>query len=51
VHGLESLRLSFFDSYRSLDGVNMSYLWLWALSMMALGLMLHIRFQHRLKAQ
>jgi capsular polysaccharide transport system permease protein len=51
VHGLESLRLSFFDSYRSLDGVNMTYLWLWALSMMALGLMLHIRYQHRLNAQ
>lgn len=50
VHGLESLRLSFFDSYRSLNGVDIIYLWFWALSMMALGLMLHIRYQHRLKA-
>jgi len=51
VHGLEGLRLSFFDGYRSLDGANITYLWFWALSMMALGLMLHIRFLHRLKAQ
>lgn len=51
VHGLEGLRLSFFESYRSLNGIDMSYLWLWALSMMALGLMLHMRYQHRLKAQ
>jgi capsular polysaccharide transport system permease protein len=51
VHGLEGLRLSFFEDYRSLNGVTMTYLWFWALSMMALGLMLHIRFLHRLKAQ
>lgn len=51
VHGLEGLRLSFFDGYRSLDGVNITYLWFWALSMMALGLMLHIRYLQRLKAQ
>ena len=51
VHGLESLRMSFFEGYRSLEGVNMTYLWFWALSMMALGLMLHIRFLQRLKAQ
>jgi capsular polysaccharide transport system permease protein len=51
VHGLEGLRLSFFDSYRTLDGVDMSYLWFWALSMIAVGLILHIRYQHRLKAQ
>jgi capsular polysaccharide transport system permease protein len=31
--------------------VTMTYLWFWALSMIALGLMLHIRFLHRLKAQ
>jgi capsular polysaccharide transport system permease protein len=51
VHGLESLRLSFFPAYRTLGGVDLTYLWFWALSSMSLGLMLHLRFAMRLKAQ
>ncbi|WP_306422000.1 ABC transporter permease [Marinobacterium sedimentorum] len=51
VHGLESLRLSFFPAYRSLDGVDLTYLWFWALSLITLGLILHLRFAMRLKAQ
>lgn len=51
VHGLESMRLNFFASYRSLDGIDLAYLWYWALAMMALGLMLHLRFEDRLKAK
>ncbi|MFC0268194.1 ABC transporter permease [Kushneria aurantia] len=50
-HGLESMRLSFFDGYRALPGIDMTYLWLWALSLLALGLILHLRFAQRLKAQ
>lgn len=51
VHGIESLRLAFFSSYRSLSGVSMLYLWQWALGLSAFGLMLHLRFAKRLKAQ
>ncbi|WP_204352980.1 ABC transporter permease [Salinicola peritrichatus] len=51
VHGLESLRLNFFEGYHSLDGIDLTYLWFWALTMMVLGLMLHLRFQDRLKAR
>ncbi len=51
VHGLESLRLSFFEHYKPVQGIDLAYLWLWALSMMALGLALHLRFGMRLKAR
>jgi len=51
VHGLESLRLSFFDGYHTLNGIDMTYLWFWALSLMVFGLTLHLRFSHKLKAQ
>ena len=50
VHGLESMRLSFFDGYHTLDGIDMTYLWLWALSSLTLGLLMHIRFSAKLKA-
>lgn len=50
AHGLESLRLSFFEHYKPLQGVDMTYLWFWALAMIALGLALHLRFDMRLKA-
>ncbi len=51
VHGIETLRLAFFHGYKSLYGIDMTYLWFWALSLVLLGLMLHIRFEQRLKAQ
>jgi len=51
VHGVEFLRLGFFSSYRPLNGVDITYLWFWALSLIAFGLMLHLRFAQRLKAQ
>jgi capsular polysaccharide transport system permease protein len=51
IHGIESLRLSFFAGYRPLNGISVIYLWLCALSLIALGLMLHIRYEKRLKAQ
>ncbi len=51
VHGIESLRLSFFVGYRSMNGISMIYLWLCTLSLIAFGLMLHIRYEKRLKAQ
>lgn len=51
VHGLENLRLNFFEGYHSLNGIDMVYLWYWALVMITLGLMLHMRFQSRIKAR
>nr|WP_281177195.1 ABC transporter permease [Marinobacterium profundum] len=51
VHGLEHMRESFFPEYRSLDGVSLTYLWFWALSLTSLGLILHLRFEMRLKTQ
>ena len=51
VHGVESLRLAFFSGYHSLDGISLTYLWFWSLSLVLIGLILHIRFEQRLKAE
>lgn len=51
AHGLETLRLAFFHNYKSLGGVDFTYLWYWIIGSMALGLALHLRFAQRLKAQ
>lgn len=51
LHGVESMRLGFFGGYKSLAGVELSYVWLWILPLLALGLALHLRFTTRLKAQ
>ncbi|WP_432697890.1 ABC transporter permease [Marinobacterium sp. YM272] len=51
VHGLETLRAAFFPLYRELHGSTLLYLWYWALAMMTFGLMLHVRFELRLKRQ
>lgn len=51
VHGLECLREGFFDGYRVIRGVDLAYLWYWNLSFILFGLILHLRFDQRLKAQ
>lgn len=50
VHGLELLRVAFFESYQPVDGFSVLYLWGWILCVLALGLILHMRFEDRLKA-
>lgn len=50
-HGLEVLRQSFFSSYPIIEGINLLYLWYWALSTLVFGLMLHLRYEMRLKAK
>lgn len=50
-HGLEMLRLGFFENYHVVKGASELYLWAFILGSNALGLMLHIRFSHKLKAQ
>jgi len=50
-HGLETLRLGFFEKYQVVNGTSMLYFWLFTLSTIALGLLLHLRFAERLKAK
>ena len=49
VHGLETLRMSFFKDYVSVPGIDLLYLWYWALSSILLGLILHKYFEPKLK--
>ncbi|NOG31612.1 ABC transporter permease [Halomonas sp. TBZ9] len=50
-HGLETLRLGFFEKYQVVNGTSMLYFWMFTLSTIALGLLLHLRFAERLKAK
>lgn len=50
-HGLETLRLGFFENYEVIHGTSMLYFWLVTLSLNALGLLMHLRFVDRLKAK
>lgn len=50
-HALETLRLGFFESYRTIHGTSMLYFWFITLSLNALGLIMHLRFVDRLKAK
>jgi len=50
-HGLETLRLGFFENYHVVNGTSMLYFWLFTFSLIALGLLMHLRFIDRLKAQ
>lgn len=51
LHGVEALRLTFFEHYRTIDGISLLYLQLWSASILLLSLMLHIRLKTRLMAQ
>lgn len=51
AHGLEALRLGFFENYQPISGTSMLYFWLVTLLLNALGLLMHLRFVDRLKAK
>ena len=51
AHGIELLRLAFFEHYRATPYLNTLYLVEWIAVSMVIGLMLHIRFQYRMKMQ
>lgn len=51
AHGLEILRLGFFEGYKVVHGTSLLYFWLFTLALIALGLLLHVRFAQRLKAK
>ncbi|UYV18064.1 ABC transporter permease [Halomonas qaidamensis] len=50
-HGLETLRLGFFENYKVVNGTSMLYLWLFTFTLITLGLLMHLRFVNRLKAK
>jgi len=51
VHGIEILRANFFPLYKPVPGASLLYLWYWVLVSIALGLMMHVRFELKLKRQ
>jgi capsular polysaccharide transport system permease protein len=50
-HGLETLRLGFFENYKVVHGTSMLYFWLFTFTLIATGLLMHLRFTDRLKAK
>lgn len=50
-HGLETLRLGFFENYKVVHGTSMLYFWLVTFSLISVGLLMHLRFVDRLKAK
>lgn len=51
THGLELLRATFVANYRPLDGTDPLYFVAWAIFLVFVGLVMHVRFEGRLKAQ
>jgi len=51
AQGLELFRAGLFANYRLLPGIDPSYVWYWILSLTSLGLLLHVKFEKRMKAQ
>ncbi|WP_374327460.1 ABC transporter permease [Azonexus sp.] len=51
VHALETIRLGFSSSYHVIQGLDMSYVYLWALVSIFFGLVLQLRFAERVVAQ
>lgn len=51
VHGLELFRLAFFNMYFTVPGTSLLYFWQFTLSVIALGLLMHLRFADKLKAK
>ena len=49
LHGIEITRSFFFENYQPIKGVSYSYFYLWLIGLLSVGLMLHIRFEKRLK--
>ena len=51
VHGLETVRIGFFENYHTVPSIELSYLAMWALCSMALGLILYRVHETRLIMQ
>jgi capsular polysaccharide transport system permease protein len=50
AHGVESIRLRFFEGYHTIDGISLYYLYYWIFATAALGLALHVKFASRVRA-
>jgi capsular polysaccharide transport system permease protein len=48
VHGIEYMRSAFFPGYTLVAGVDITYLTAWVITLLFLGLALHVRFERRL---
>ncbi len=51
LHGVEAMRLTFFDGYHAASGISLLYLQLCALFALALGLAMHKRFAQKVLAK
>ncbi|WP_444677525.1 ABC transporter permease [Halomonas sp. E19] len=51
LHGIERMRLAFFEGYHTINGIDLLYLQLWALAAIALGLAMHKRFAQKVLAK
>jgi capsular polysaccharide transport system permease protein len=51
LHAIETLRLGYFSGYWTMTDISMFYVYQWILPMLMLGLLLHLRFEMKLKAQ
>lgn len=50
LHLVELNRGAFFESYAPVYGINLSYVYWWVLASLAIGLLMHLRFEYRIKA-
>lgn len=51
VHALEAIRYGFSSSYHVIQGLDMAYVYMWALVSIFFGLVLQLRFSERMVAQ
>jgi len=51
LHLTESMRLSFFDTYKTLEGINLQYVFNWTVGLLFIGLLLHMRFKEKMKVK
>lgn len=51
LHAIEFLRFSFFENYWTFNEISMFYVYQWILPGLILGLLLHLRFENKLKAK
>lgn len=51
LHGVELIRLGYFENYRAVNGISYVYLLWWTTISLGLGFLLHVRFRSRLIAK
>lgn len=51
LHGVELIRLGYFENYKAVNGIDYVYLLWWTTASLCLGLLLHVRFKARLIAK